>query len=439
MLRSCTLVFLCGCSEVLVPPDDGTGGGGSAPSSSVSGSQVASSAGTGGSGGNDPVRTIVVDVEVTEGIDADSVVVLLSAPDGQVTDSWLGGELPIETPVTDGDLVSYVYMRGTSSTAQSFRITPAVTEVRTATYQQVFDGPCDFGDPMTVFLEIPQVENGNVFDLWLAGAYWFPVSGLGPGTNEIEVRGCPGTTSFDLLIVPKEYSNTDPLAFARIDSIAYVPGTTITLPIAWSTERSLVDIIVEAEPETLFRASGFWHNWSFGGFPVTTSTGAETNERGTAMLTYGPFAVGPGNSRASVAVPPFWSCELDMTWKVAPFDGAPLHARIGALAGFAPAADSSVSLASDGEIGDVMTRTKHDYESDTPSYWKLHEDPVTPYPLPVPPDVPQQLLPGFIWPAVGEIQYTHEDHGPIEGYAEYVKTTAAMDGRARYRVPDGCP
>ncbi len=396
--------------------------------------------GSGGEGGRAAVRTIVVDMDVPDDADPDRVVVLVSAPDGTVSGTWLGGELPVDASVNDGDLVWYLYERGASSEAHTFRVTKDVTEVRVAPWLGSAYEPCALAEPMTVILDVPPVDRANSYSFVLAGA--IPHVPVSPGTNQVEVKACPGTTSFDLLLVAKEYGNTDPIAFARLDAIAYLPGSTTSIPITFSTERVLADIIVEADPGTAFQAHGSWHNTAFGlgGYSVHTSSSHQVGDAGTGTLEYGPFALGSGASSVSVSAPPNWYCELERAWKVVPFDGAPLHLQLGALAGFVPLGDGNVAIASDGEAGDVMRRTEHEYESDTPSYWELHEDPKTPQPLPVKPAVPEGLLPNFKWPNPGaELGYVHQDAAPVDGYADYVRSDSEpMDGRARHRDPATC-
>ncbi len=447
MLRVGLTILLCGCAtDVLIPP--GEGGGGNVPGPSGSTTQQASTGetvgqgGTGGEGGSAQRRTIVVDMEVPEDADPDRVVVLVSAPDGTVNGTWLGGELPVDAPVNDGDLVWYLYERGIASDAHTFRVTKDVTEVRVAPWLGRRFELCDYQPPMTLTLDVPAIDGANVFNLVLSGAKWVPLSSVGPGTTTLEVQVCLEATAFDLLLVAKEYANTDPLGFARIDAIPYVPGSTTSLPITFSDERTLVDIVVEAQPGTPFVAHGDWRNQAFGhaGYEVYTSSGQQVGESGTATMQYGPFALGSGTSSVSVSAPPSWSCELERAWKVVPFDGAPLHVKLGALAGFAPLADGNVAIASDGELGDVLKRTEHEYASDTPSYWALHEDPKTPQPLPVKPAVPEGLLPSFKWPnPSADLEYIHQDATPVDGYADFVRAEAeVMDGRARHRHLETC-
>lgn len=388
------------------------------------------------------MRTILVDLEAAVGADKDAVVVLVSAPDGAVSGTWLGGDLPVEAPVNDGELVSYVYSPSWTL-VESYRVTPQLTELRATIALPESEGPCEMAAPMTLTFDVPVVANGNTFDLRLAGANFLPSGSVHTGLNEAEVRACVGTTSFDLVLVAKEFANTDPLAFARVDGIAYVPGGSVHLPLQLSSERALVDVLVEADPETSFGVIGSWANRSFGynGYWVRTTTTQTVDASGSGSLSYGPFALGTGSAFVEVTVPPpYFSCELDWTWKAAPFDGSPLVARIGALAGFAPQADGNVALESVGEIGDVMVRTEDDYASDITSYWALHEDPVAPYPLPAKPIIPTDLVPNFKWPGPdAELRYIHEDETMVDGYAEYARMNPPhADGRARHRVPAGC-
>jgi hypothetical protein len=447
MRHLCAALLLCGCSaDLVIAP--GEGGGGSAPDPTGGAPAVTGTGGSGGSsgtGGQPTARTIVVDFDAPEGADRDTVVVLVSSPEGAVRETRLGGDLPFVAGVNDGDLVTYLATWGAWSSASMFRVTPEVTEVRTGRWFWLAkpDEPCEFAAPMTVTFEIPQVEGANKFDLRLAGANYLPSSQLHVGTNEAQVAACATTTSFDLVLVAKEYSNTDPVAFARLDDIPYVPGGTATLPIELSSERALVDIVVDTQPGATFGARGSWHNDTFGhnGIWVDTSMTQTVGDTGSASLSYGPFALGAGDSTVSVSVPPGpFTCEIDFAWKAAPVDGTPLHARLGTLAGFSPQADGNVALAAGGEVGDVMIRSEDDYASDTPAYWALHEDPQAPYPLPAKPQVPTDLLPDFLWPGAGaELRYIHEDRGPTEGYADYARTNSSRaDGRARHRVPAGC-
>jgi len=92
-----------------------------------------------------------------------------------------------------------------------------------------------------------------------------------------------------------------------------------------------------------------------------------------------------------------------------------LHARFGTLDGFAPQSDGNVALAGAGEVGDVMMRTEHDYAASLPSYWVLYEDPGLPYPIPVKPQVPADLLPDFKWPGPNaELRFIHYDYEATE-------------------------
>lgn len=390
------------------------------------------------------MRTIVVGVDVPADTDPNGVVVLVSAPDGTVSGTWLGGDLPVDAPVNDGDLVSYLYVRSDWSYAHTFRVTPEVIEVNVEAFLRYGNGPCALDEPMMIAVDIPEVEGANDFDFRLRGAVPMTPS-IDAGPALLEVRACPGTPSFDLLLVAKDeayFPFGNALAFARIDAIPYVPGSTISLPIVMSEERALVDIVLEADPGTTFSVNGTWIGDGFGNFggklPVWSSTGEQIGDSGTAQLSYGPLAIGPEQSWARATTPGYFDCENYSAWKVTPFDGAPLVAKKNALAGFAPTADGNVGIASDGgEVGDVMVRTQDNLASAT---WYLHEDPSTQFPLPEKPPAPTALLPDFQWPSGGDITYSHEDDAPIVGYADYAKLNVVpMDGRNRRRTPYYCP
>lgn len=442
---------LIGCTDLIVEPTEGGGGAdptaGAAPeggTDAVAGGSggVGGSGGTGGEGGQPTARSIVVDIEIPSGTDADQVVVMVSAPDGTMRSTWLGGDLPVEAGVNDGDLVWYLYNAGFSY-ADTFRVTPEVTEVKTDVWLRKVEEPCEL-ETMTMLIDIPEVDDANAYSIKLAGADYLPVGPLVPGTtHEAEVRACPTTDSFDVLLLAQEYANSDPIVFARMDSIPFVPASTVSVPVVWRDERELVDIVVEADPGTAFGIHGHWIGNGFGrfGYPVTTTLNGTVGESGTTTSSYGPFALGSGTASVSVNVPQgFFSCELDTSWKMAPFDDEPLRVRIGALAGFAPLPDGHVALAANGEIGDVMLWTLDSYASNHQAYWRIHEDPRAPYPMPVHPDVPEDLIPDYYWPGGGaELRYIHQDDEALTGYAAYARShRPETSGRARHRVPTGC-
>jgi hypothetical protein len=202
----------------------------------------------------------------------------------------------------------------------------------------------------------------------------------------------------------------------------------------------LVDITVDGPPGASFRARGQWHGPSFDtyGANVHTSVSAVVGDGGTTALSYGPFVLGEGEASVVVSTPDadyFW-CELDRTWRNAPFDGTPFHVSLGALAKFEPTDDGNVAIGTRGEIGDVVRRWVDEYTSDTPAFWELNEDPLLRYPLPVEPEVPAGLLPDFEWPnGTAELRYLHEDFVGVEGYADFARVDPQdHDGRALHRL-----
>jgi len=363
------------------------------------------------------VPTIVVDAELPESMDPNDVVVLVSTTDGEVKQTFLGGELPVGAAADPGDLVTYFYVRGLWSYALMYRVTPGVAEVRTKPWMPPADSPCQVDDPMTLILDVPEVPGATYYDLRLDGAN-APMWQLDPGLNEVEVRGCPGTQSFDLVVAVQEFANTEPIAVARIDDIPYADGSVTSMPVELTSERNLIDIEVEGKPGMSFGSIAQWYGQGFGmsGYSVETKTTHSIGSDGTASLSDGPFALGAGRERVSVTVPPpYFSCEIEIVWKTGPFDGSPLHARFGTLDGFAPQSDGNVALAGAGEVGDVMMRTEHDYAASLPSYWVLYEDPGLPYPIPVKPQVPADLLPDFKWPGPNaELRFIHYDYEATE-------------------------
>jgi hypothetical protein len=433
-------LLLCGCATVEIVPSPGEGGGGATRAPGAGASGVGASSSEGG-GGSSPTPTLTIDIDLPPTADANTVVVLLSSPEGNVKETFLGGELPAAAAADAGDLVTFFHTRA-GSTALTYRVTPATTEVRSRPWIPTADAFCAVDEPMTLVLDVPEVPGANSYDLRLNGAF-NPMWQVDPGLNEVEVRVCPGTDSFDLVLVVQEYSNTDPIAVARVDGIPYADGSVTNLSIELTSERELVEIEVEGEPGTSFGSLSQWYHPGFGpsGFSVETQTTHTIGGDGTASLSDGPFALGAGVQRMTVSVPPpYFNCELELVWKQGPFDGSPLVARFGALDGFAPQADGNVALALEGETGDVMLRTEDDYASDTPSYWALYEDPTQPYPLPEKPEAPLDLLPSFVWPGPGaELRYIHYDYAAVDGYPQYASTAEEDgDGRALHRVPAGC-
>lgn len=430
--------MVCGCgSNVVIPSDEGAGGAGGGVVDPVGGAPGE------GAGGAAVERSILIDAALPAGGETDALAILLAGPDGSVRGTWRGGELPVETTADDGDVVWFIRHAGSGSQAFAYRVTANVTAVTRQSWRWVSHRPCELGPPMTLVLDIPEIEDGRYFDIRFSGANYYPFAQLEPGLNEMEVRACPETSSFDIVLLPQEFGNTEYLAFARIDDIAYVPGSTVTVPVTFSTERALVDVIVETEPGTAFSTSGSWYDEDFGhnGLLVGASAQHVMGETGSASLQYGPFDLGPGYSTVTARVPAVsFNCELDMAWKTLPSDGLPLHAKIGSLAGFAETDDGNVLLAEDGDVGDVMTRSEDDYESPVTSYYELNEDPSSPFPLPVQPEVTEDLVPGFRWPGPGaELRYVHEDIVGLDGYGAYVQSRdGETDGRARHRVPEGC-
>lgn len=295
---------------------------------------------------------------------------------------------------------------------------------------------------MTLLIDVPEVEGCDVFELGLVGASYVPMSSLEPGINEVQVTACAGTETFGVLMLARESSRNFafPSAFGRIDSIPYAPGSTSSMPITFSQERDLSDVVVMGEPGTVFGINGTWSGAAFDNDEIVNELVQTLDESGVYTAAHGPFALGAGKAGISVTSPPIgWTCELDYGWKEAPFDDAPLIVKFGGLAGLAPAEDGNVALEAGGEIGDAMLRTQASWFSDDPAVWTLHEDPNTSYPLPVRPAVPEEL-PGFRWPNGGaEVRYIHLDDEALSGYAEYAQSHRDdMSGRARHRIPAEC-
>ncbi|NUP11777.1 MAG: hypothetical protein HOW73_37495 [Polyangiaceae bacterium] len=453
MVRYVAALALCGCtSDIVVPPGGGGGEGqgavastGGAPVANGGGGQggdganggIGADGGSGGEGGSQ--RTVLVDVDMPAGFDADEVVILVSAPDGTVTSSWKGGELPVDAPANNGDLVSYLYRSGTWSYAQSFRVTPSVSEVETTPWLRRFGPACETQPPMTISFTIPEVDGALDYRVATAGATFLPMSAPSPGTQQATIRACVGESTFDLLLVVREYANTEVIAFARVDDIPYAPGTTAEIPLELSTARELVDVVVDAEPGTDFKASAIWNGDAFR--VVADSSFTQTiGTVGFAGFSYGPFAIGPEPRRVHVMTPPSFNCEIEHAWKSAPFDDTPLHLMVGSLAEFADTGNGSIALAPDGEVGDVLIRSEDEYTTDTPAYWALYEDPETYYPLPAQPQVPAGMLPEFEWPnSSAEIRLVNRDVADVAGYADYVRVNSEeAAGRARERVPQYC-
>ncbi len=446
--------LLCGCSEGIVVPHDGDGGGGAATYGATTTGVTSSTTATGGDGGYEPQggsggsgggpipkdRMIVVDADIPSHADPEEVIVLVSAPDGTVSDWWTGAELPVDAGVNDGDLVTFAFWSGYSQ-ATSYRITPTVMEVMADVPIRSYFLPCRQQAPMSVTLVLPEVAGANHYDVEASSG----VAGLyasGPGTAEREIWACEGIESFDVVALASDSANLHAIAFARLDTIAYVPGSSIEVPIVWSTERQNLDIVVSGAPGASLRATGSWRDGSLSlsGMYASTSMTAQIGPDGTTSLTYGPLAIGGGTSSVSVSTPPSFTCELDNAWRMAPFDGTPFMVAFGTLAGFAPTADGNVAIGGSGEVGDVLHRWADDYLTDDSAYWQLLEDPLTPYPLPTHPDLPAGALPEFKWPsAAAEIRHIHQDLVGIEGYTQYASINpAGLDGRARHRLPQSC-
>lgn len=377
-------------------------------------------------------RTIVVDASLSPVTDARRVVVLVSDPSGEVSSWWTADQLPVEAEVDDDDLVTFAFIDGAYSNARSFRVAPDVSEVRLEidAYPWDFDRRCAYQEPMTLELTVPSVEGAEEYTLLSSRSIAAVDSSLkipGPGTHTYTIEGCSGTESFDVMVVASANAVDGGLAFARVDGLPYVPGSAVEVPIAFSDERSVVEVTAFGAPGTEVQVAGVWSDSTLKGSANKPLLGiAEIGSNGEAELSASPLVFAGGRSWLEVSAP-LRDCERDIAVKYPPFNDAPWQVVLGSLAAPLMQQDGAIAIESTGERGDVLVR--NEFDSLGSANWQLHEDPERPLPLPAKPQIPVTALPEFVWPRPnaededeGRVSYQHWDVSAVGGYAEFTRT-----------------
>ncbi len=202
--------------------------------------------GDGGSGGGAPTHEVTVTVVDADGTALEGVIVFASEATGALADDGATDEAGLATvSVPSGGLVSVAVERTIvdwSSHAasqlgelKSFALTDDVSTllVRVAASQPL---PAQ-NDPMNLELDVAAMPGADEIRLYASCSDDVQVF---EGSNSIQgYRGCPGDTTFDLLVVALD-ADQDTVGYAVLEDVPFTPGTTSPLsaslvaPVDWS-------------------------------------------------------------------------------------------------------------------------------------------------------------------------------------------------------------
>lgn len=432
-----------GCNDDTDPSSGGAAAGGAAAGGGATG------AGDTGGAAAEP-RTIELALRNRTYADDNDVMVLVNHVDGTLVESHLGGELPIDVTVVDGDLVSYAYVSHAAEYTEiinSYRVAPGVQRIEAAVATLPTFPTCNAGT-MQLTVHVPAVPGGISAAVQSSDGRFAQAMSL-PADLTVEVTPCSPINTYAALVTVRGAVGFE--AFELFQDLPFQDGGTLELTPTFATEPRAP---LTFEVDQLDGATEAWGDAAWYGDYSYEDPDPQflftPNERdldqtftGDASFTYAPapmdlphgfqigrllidFPADASSCRRGAAL-----VRRGATSEVIPFHVTELAEPLGDM--------TSWSLG-DGAIGDVATRSAR---NDTTS-WTLHEDPTQSFPLVVFPVFPETPPPGFLGaPTVPTeiVGFSHDDTDAAASYAELVAQSATPKSQTQRSRSRGltCP
>lgn len=359
------------------------------------------------------------------------VQVLVNDVDGALLERFHGDELPVVVDVLDGQAITVLESHPMSwSFISTVRVTPELTGIDMGVWGtlQVPVEPCEVGEPMRVTFDIPAVVGATEYKVDLGGKR---TEVSEPGLVEVDVQGCLGDWTFDVLITARGGGAI--LAYESLLGIEYAPGEdrSVDVDLADAPREVLqIDLTSLAGAERV-AADAYWST-------VLPDPPFVEREDGLELLDTEPAdAV---SFHAAVIAPGFGQPHAHASARF-PGDGIVCHgaglSRRGsseepiqldatALRLAVPVDGPGLTWAWDGDgvIGDTIHRAwkipSPDEEEWRELRWTVVDDPAAPPERAVFPELPADLPPDFLRPGGDPelVSIHHSDEGDVATYAE---------------------
>ncbi len=411
------------CSSVVIPADDDDGprGGahGGGPSAGGSGAMSVGGRPVEGGGGSVPVpREIEIATVVPGWLQASELLVSVSSVDGALRQTFRGSELPQQVEVVDGDLVSYLFRSGDTSSEQgtpeqieyvdSYRVRPSVTRIESLARPWEGHVFCDQAEPMELTVNVPALAGATSVFAQAGTGHFASLSNL-PGSMVISVDPCVGQGPFHVLVLAR--SGADALSYELIEDVPFTPGGTLTVDaqVSQTATTTLTVEVVGAEGAASAGGHASWlgddvfgHEGPWASMLTPSIPGLEL----PSFVPDGPFVysvdiISPPHGFPSLFAQGSWGRDGGIcTWsdfhrrgesaESFTFDALALAAPI-------PIADGIWDLEVGGERGTEWRVTHRKLDGNVS--WSVVDDPTLPV-LPIAfPLIPEELLPvGVVLP-----------------------------------------